>query len=105
MKSTDMERIQRKLKQARKKEKQLEHKMNKNSGKSIGEYISSFYDSFYFDKTKIYNLNSQDITDKIKEMKKDLLEKEWGIVIRKSVRKTKISENEQAVKKLLELLK
>ncbi len=104
MKSTDIERIQRELKQTQKKEKQLENKKNKNSGKSIGDYISSFYDSFYFDETKIYNLESQDIIDKIGEMKKELLEKQWEIVIRKSVRKTKICEYEHAVTKLLELL-
>ena len=103
MKSTDINRRNREINRGLKKEKQLQRKMGKGSNKSIGDYIKSLSSSFFFDATKIYNLDDEIVSEKIKEIKTEIPEDQWQIIFRKAVRSTKINQREEAIAKLMEL--
>ena len=104
MKSTDMARRDRELKKSQKKQEVLQKKMEKRDDKSIGTYINNLHSLFYFDVNKIYNLDSQEIKDFIDDLKLSLPEKQWENIIRKAVKKTKVTAREEAINTLKVLL-
>lgn len=104
MKSTDLARLDRELKRTQKKELVLERKTSK-SEKSIGDYINELYGFFFFDENHIHNISVDErIKDHIETMQLTVPEKDWEIIIRKAVRKTKVKEREEAVSLLKSLL-
>ena len=56
MKSTDIDRIDREFKRARKKEELIEKRLESRAERSVGDYIKKLYSLFYHDDKKIYNL-------------------------------------------------
>jgi hypothetical protein len=91
MKSTDIDRIDREFKRARKKEELLEKRMENRAERSVGDYIKKLYSLFYHDDKKIYNLkDNADILTLFVEMKEDLPESKWDNVLRKALKETKI---------------
>ncbi len=104
MKSTDIARSDRELRRARKKEEYIQNKLNRSTP-SVGDYINQLHDMLFFDAQKIYGIaDNEDILMKFVEMRVDQPEKQWEIIIRKAVRKTKVVQKEEAIKELLELL-
>jgi hypothetical protein len=107
MKSTDIDRIDRELRQARKKEELVQKRMDQRSGLSVGDYIKKLYSLFAHDSKKIYNLkDNTGILELLEDMCKDLPEKQWDNVLRKAVKETKIDlqERERALKELTVML-
>jgi hypothetical protein len=107
MKSTDIERIDRELRQARKKEELVQKRLDQRSGLSVGDYIKKLYSLFAHDSRKIYNLKDNiKILELLEDMRKDLPEKQWENVLRKAIKETKIDlqERERAVKELEAML-
>jgi hypothetical protein len=91
MKSTDIDRIDREFKRARKKEELIEKRMENRAERSVGDYIKKLYSLFYHDDKKIYNLkDNADILTLFVEMKEDLPESKWDNVLRKALKETKI---------------
>ena len=103
MKHTDLMRKERDLRKARKKEERLERQDAEN--RSVGDFINQLHDIFFFNELKIYNYeDNEDILDLFLDMKEELPEKQWENVIRKAVRKTKVSEKDPAIDYLIEFL-
>jgi hypothetical protein len=103
MKSTDIDRIDREFKRARKKEELIEKRLENRPERTVGDYIKKLYSLFYHDDKKIYNLkDNADILTLFVEMKEDLLESKWENVIRKAIKETKIEvkQREEAFKEL-----
>ena len=103
MKSTDIDRIDREFKRARKKEELLEKRMENRAERSVGDYIKKLYSLFYHDEKKIYNLkDNADILTLLAEMKEDLPQSKWDSVLRKALKETKIEadQREAAYKEL-----
>ena len=107
MKSTDIDRIDREFRRARKKEDVLQKRLEGRPEKSVGDYIKKLQSLCYHDDKKIYNLKDNvDILSLLAEMKQKLPEKQWENVLRKAIKETKIevSNRDEAFKQLKELL-
>ena len=103
MKSTDLARRDREIRKARKRELVLERKGQRDS-RTPRDYINLFDEAFFYDAEKIYNIEmSEDVLMLLEEMKEELPEKQWGNVIRKSVKKTKVKQKDEAVTLLADL--
>ena len=103
MKSTDLARRDREIKKARKREQVLERK-GERENRTPGDFINELHGFFFFDDTKIYNIEmSEDILMLLEEMKEEIPEKQWGNVLRKAVKKTKVKESSEAISMLAEL--
>ena len=91
MKSTDIDRIDREFKRARKKEELLEKRLENRADRSVGDYIKKLYSLFYHDDKKIYNLkDNAEILTLLAEMKEDLSDSKWDNVLRKAIKETRI---------------
>ena len=96
MKSTDIDRIDREFKRARKKEELIEKRLENRAERSVGDYIKKLYSLFYHDNKKIYNLkDNADILTLLAEMKEDLPESKWDNVLRKAIKETQIEVNQR----------
>jgi hypothetical protein len=96
MKSTDIDRIDREFRRARKKEELIEKRLEGRSERSVGDYIKKLYSLFYHDDKKIYNLkDNADLLSLFSEMKQDLPESKWDNVLRKALKETKIAANQR----------
>ena len=100
MKSTDIARRDREIKRSRKKEALLQKKAEQRDDKSVGEFINKLYSLFYHDEQKIYNLDSEEIKELVAEIQITLPETKWETVLRKAVRKSKITQREGAFQQL-----
>ena len=91
MKSTDIDRIDREFKRARKKEELIEKRLENRADRSVGDYIKKLYSLFYHDDKKIYNLkDNAEILTLLAEMKEDLSDSKWDNVLRKAIKETRI---------------
>ncbi len=105
MKSTDIEKIDRENRRARKKAEQIERKLQSRPESTVGDYIKKLASLFYHDEERIYNIKSSgDIRKLLEQMKQDLPEKSWESVLRKAVRQTGIKGKEGAFQQLQALL-
>ncbi len=96
MKSTDIDRIDREFKRARKKEELIEKRLENRAERSVGDYIKKLYSLFYHDDKKIYNLkDNAEILTLLAEMKEDLPDSKWDDVLRKAIKETKIEVNQR----------
>jgi hypothetical protein len=104
MKSTDINRIDRDLKQAKKKQETIEKRLESRGG-SVGDYIKKLYALLFHDQKKIYNLkgNAQ-IKSLFADMKQHLPDGQWENVLRKAIRETKVEQREEAYAELQALL-
>jgi hypothetical protein len=104
MKSTEINRIDRELRQARKKQETIDKRLQ-NRGTSVGDYIKRLNALLFHDQKKIYNLkNNAEIQKLFAEMKQNLPVDQWEIVLRKAVRETKVEKREEAFSELKVLL-
>ncbi len=104
MKSTDIARNSRELKRAQKKEEYIQNRQEKDIP-TVGDYINRLHDMMFFNDQKIFGIpDNEDILMLFIEMKINIPEKQWENVIRKAVRKTKVSQKEEAVNELMTLL-
>lgn len=104
MKSTDIDRIDREMRQFRKKQ-ELQQKRIESRGINVGDYIKRLHSLFYHDQKKIYNIkNNLEILKLFEEMKKNIPDNQWEIVLHKAVRETKIEQREAAFNDLKALL-
>ena len=91
MKSTDIDRIDREFKRARKKEELIEKRLENRADRSVGDYIKKLYSLFYHDDKKVYNLkDNAEILTLLAEMKEDLSDSKWDNVLRKAIKETRI---------------
>jgi len=104
MKRTDLEKKERKIKRQIKKEMVLDRKMTTDK-RSVNEFIDDLFSLFLYDQAEIFNTTTEDkILDIFEEMMDELPEKQWENVIRKAIKKTKISQKEKAFNELKGLL-
>jgi len=104
MKSTDINRIDRDLKQAKKKQEMIEKRLESRGG-SVGDYIKKLGSLLFHDQKKIYNPNAnKQIKGLFADMKQHLADDQWENVVRKAVRETKVEQREEALQELLALL-
>lgn len=104
MKRTDLQKRERELKRAKKKEERLD-KTGDKSEKTIGDYINELNSLFFHDENKIYNAKeSMEILELFEEMKANVEESNWEVIIRKAIKKTQVKERDQAFNDLKTLL-
>ncbi|WCL49203.1 LB_289 family protein [Leptospira sp. GIMC2001] len=102
MKRTELERRERELRRMEKKSKALEK--GEREVLSVGGYIDALFALFRYDTVEIFNTAEDvDILELLEDMKDDHPEKQWDVIIRKSVNKTKVVEKERAYEELREL--
>jgi len=103
MKSTDLARKDRDLKKARKKQENLERRGSREE-RSVGDYINDLSDLFFYDQQKIYNISSsEEIMLLLEELKEEHPEKQWNIVLKKAIKKTKVAEKDAALLELQQM--
>ncbi|MDR1895002.1 MAG: hypothetical protein LBQ61_10025 [Spirochaetales bacterium] len=104
MKQTDILRREREIRRAQKKQERVA-RGEESETPSVGEYINDLAELFFHDNKKIYNIQSEiKILELLEDLKEDHPEKQWDNVLRKAVKKTGITEREEAVKQLKELM-
>ncbi len=103
MKSTDMARRDREFKRSRKKSEVIQRKGLKSTN-TIGDFIDQLSGMLFNDGKRIYGISeSTDILEFLENMKEEQPEKQWESIIRKAVKKTKVTHKDEAVKALMEL--
>ena len=106
MKRTDLERMERELRRKQKKDRILERRASDSDSKGVKAYTDNLFALLQHDEIQIYNADDdEDILALLLEMREDLPEKEWGSVVKKAVRLTKVTESDAAISSLLALLK
>ena len=104
MKRTDLERRERELKRSQKKETLLQKKSS-GEAKTIGDYIDELHSLFRYDDQEIFNTTSDvAILELFEELKTDYPEKQWENILRKAIKKTKVSQKDKAYNELMGLL-
>ena len=103
MKHTDIMRMER---EKRRTEKKAERIMKGGSEvRSVKDYIDELHDLFFFDTVKIYNISDNvDIMELFEDMKEEIPEKQWENVLRKSIRKSKVAQKDEAYVELKAIL-
>ncbi|MCG6144329.1 LB_289 family protein [Leptospira bandrabouensis] len=93
MKRTELERRERELRKAEKKKILPGQK----EAMSVGDYIDSLFGMFRYDSDEIFNASDdENILELLENMKMEHPEKQWDVIIRKAVNKTKVEQKEKA---------
>ncbi|TGL17413.1 LB_289 family protein [Leptospira yanagawae] len=93
MKRTELERRERELRKAEKKKIQTGEK----ESMSVGDYIDALFGMFRYDTDEIFNASDdENILELLENMKMEHPEKQWDVIIRKAVNKTKVEQKEKA---------
>ncbi len=102
MKRTELERRERELRRMEK--KKLSVTKGERESRSVGDYIESLFGLFRYDSEEIFNAGDDEkILEILEEMKEDHPEKQWDVIIRKAVNKTKVEQKEKAYEALRNL--
>jgi hypothetical protein len=102
MKRTELERRERELRRMEKKAQALQKGGREEM--SVGDYIEALFGLFRYDMEEIFNTKEDvDILEVLENMKEDHPEKQWDVIIRKAVNKTKVAAKERAYDELREL--
>lgn len=102
MKRTELERRERELRRMEKKSKTSEK--GERESMSVGDYIESLFTSFRYDTEEIFNTKEDlAILEILENMKEDHPEKQWDVIIRKAVNKTKVVAKDRAYEELRDL--
>ncbi len=102
MKRTELERRERELRRIEKKAQALQRV--KKSSRSVGDYIDELFSLFRYDSEEIFNTKDDvNILELLESMKLEHPEKQWDVIIRKSVNRTKVVQKEKAYDELREL--
>ncbi len=109
MKRTDQERIERELKRREKHAKvgapREPGEAPPVEGTSVGDYIRRLVALLEFDDHQIYNTrDDENVFELLLNMKTDLPEKQWDVVLKSAIQKTKVEMKEQALTELKELM-
>jgi hypothetical protein len=102
MKRTELERRERELRKMEKKVKSVER--GERESRSVGDYIEELFGLFRYDSAEIFNtMDDMAILELLENMKEEQPEKQWDVIIRKAVNKTKVVQKEKAYEELREL--
>jgi len=103
MKRTELERRERELRRSEKKKMGLVR--GEKEERSVGDYIESLFSLFRYDSEEIFNADDDEkILELLEDMKSEHPEKQWDVVIRKAVNKTKVEKKEKAYEALRNLV-
>ena len=104
MKRTELERKERELKKQEKKISRIAG--GESAKKSVNEYIEQLFSLLRYDQNELFNTTDDvNILELLEEMKNDLPESQWENVIKKAIKKTKISgKKEEAIQTLKDIL-
>ncbi|GBF51669.1 hypothetical protein LPTSP4_32070 [Leptospira ryugenii] len=100
MKRTELERRERELRRMEKK------KISSGSKESmsVGDYIEALFGLFRYDTEEIFNAKEDEsVLELLENMKMEQPEKQWDVIIRKAVNKTKVVQRERAYEELRNL--
>jgi hypothetical protein len=104
MKRTELEKRERELKRTQKKADVLERKSSVR-GSNVGMFIEDLFKCFLYDQNEIFNTGEDiKILEILEDMKENLPEKQWDNVLRKSIKKTNVSQKDKAFNELKALL-
>lgn len=102
MKRTELERRERELRRMEK--KNLALSKGEKEVMSVGDYIEALFGLFRYDMEEIFNtMDDVAILELLENMKEDHPEKQWDVIIRKAVNKTKVAAKEKAYDELRDL--
>ena len=92
MKRTEIERRERELKRAIKKAAGSD----RGEDKTVGDYINDLHDLFIFNEEKIFNTTTdEDVLELLEEIQ-DVFPDKTETIIKKAIRKTKVSQKDSA---------
>lgn len=97
MKRTELERRERDLRKMEKKKIVPGEK----ASMSVADYIDALFGIFRYDTEEIFNAaNDENVLEIIENMKEEHPEKQWDVIIRKAVNKTKVAQKDKAYESL-----
>ena len=101
MKRNDIDKLNRELKRQEKHEKTRSKHLDGGRGFGVREYAKHLVDLLRYDDNHIYNTREDEsILDLMIDMKEELPEEQWDIVLKKAIRMTKVSEKDLAFHEL-----
>jgi hypothetical protein len=93
MKRTELERRERDLRKMEKKKIVT----GERESMSVGDYIDALFGLFRYDDEEIFNASDdENVLEVLENMKSEHPEKQWDVIIRKAVNKTKVAQKEKA---------
>ncbi|MCA9711613.1 MAG: hypothetical protein KDK70_37605 [Myxococcales bacterium] len=104
MKRNDYERIERELKRVQKRARNDEKRDANRPPQTIGAYIKELKELLLDDGQVIYNIEDEQILEVLENMKEDVPEAKWDMIIRKAVNSKKVTERDKAVEELRSLI-
>ncbi len=106
MKRTDLERKERDLKKSQKKMEKLSGLEKNSDDTTVGGSINRLYDLFQHDETLIYNIpGNEEITEVLLMLEENFSESQIDNIIRKAIKKTKVTNKVEAFNEVKALLK
>ena len=101
MKRTDLEKRERELRRVEKRAEGAVRRESDRSGKTVGNYIDSLFSIFRYDQNEIFNTTDDiDVLEIIENMKEDHPPKQWDNILRKAIKKTKVTSKDKAFDEL-----
>ena len=106
MKRTDLERMERELRRKQKKDRIQTKRLGVDGEeRGVRGFTESLFELLQYDDFQVYNADDdEDILELLMEMKEELPQKQWEVVLKKAIRMTKVSEPEPALESLRLLL-
>ncbi len=99
MKRTDQERLNRELRRQEKHARN--HSKRANAAGDVKSYAQELFGLLQYDSDCIFNSREDDdLLELMMEMKEDLEETKWELVIKKAVRMTKVKQKDMAMTEL-----
>lgn len=103
MKHTDIMRMEREKRRAEKKAERISK--GGIEARSVKDFIDELHDLFFYDAAKIYNLaDNVEIMELFEDMREEIPEKQWENVLKKAVRKSKVTQKDEAYAELKSIL-
>lgn len=106
MKRTDLERMERELRRKQKKDRLQSKRLGEfKDERGVRGFTDDLFDLLQYDDIQVYNADDdEEILELLLEMKEELPQKQWDVVIKKAVRMTKVAEPDAALESLRLLL-
>ena len=106
MKRTDLERRERELRRVEKRDEVAQRRAESgDKGVSVGILIDELFALFRYDDQEIFNTtDDMEVLAQLERIKDEQPEKQWDNILRKAIKKTKVSKKEKAFNELKELM-
>jgi hypothetical protein len=105
MKQTELKRHERELRRSAKKSDITAKRTDSRDQLSVGNFIDKLFSLFMYDETNIFNtLTDIKILEVLEDIKEMQPEKQWDNILRKAIRKTKVTNSDKAFDEIKSLV-